>query len=58
MKDLAAALGSGSQQFEHDSTIKRLHKNAHDLAHFQCLSSWIVGFVGDSGVGKLHRQAS
>ena len=52
MEDLAAVLRSGSHQFEPDSTMKRLHKNAQDLARFQCPSSWIVGFVGASGVGQ------
>ena len=58
MDDLAAVLNSGSHQFEPDSTMKRLHKNAQDLARFQCPSSWIVGFVGASGVGQLHHKAN
>lgn len=58
MDDLAAVLRSGSHQFEPDSTMKRLHKNAQDLARFQCPSSWIVGFVGASGVGQLHHKAN
>ena len=58
MDELAAVLRSGSHQFEPDSTMKRLHKNAQDLAQFQCPSSWIVGFVGASGVGQLHHQAN
>lgn len=58
MDDLTAVLRSGSHQFEPDSTMKRLHKNAQDLARFQCPSSWTVGFVGASGVGQLHNKAN
>ena len=58
MDDLADVLSSGSHQFEPDSTMKRLHKNAQDLARFQCPSSWIVGFVGASGVGQLHHKTN
>ena len=58
MDDLAAVLRSGSHQFEPSSTMMRLHKNAQDLARFQCPSSWIVGFVGASGVGQLHHKSN
>lgn len=53
MSDLADVLGSSSLDTDPDSTMQRLHREARDLAQFQCPSSRIVGFVGDSGVGTL-----
>jgi hypothetical protein len=55
MVELVDVLGSSSLHNDADSTMRRLYKQTTDLAHFQCPSSRIVGFVGDSGVGKLDR---
>lgn len=46
-------LGSASLHHDPDSTIQRLHKEAGTLAAFTYPSTRTVGFVGDSGVGKL-----
>jgi hypothetical protein len=56
MSELADVLGSSPLHIDPDSTMQRLHREARDLAHFQCPSSRTVGFVGDSGVGTLHHQ--
>lgn len=56
MSELSNVLGSNSLHIDPNSTMQRLHKEAGDLAIFQCPSSRTVGFVGDSGVGKLHNQ--
>ncbi|KAH8664648.1 hypothetical protein BX600DRAFT_464800 [Xylariales sp. PMI_506] len=52
MSDLATTLASSSLHVEPDSTMQRLHQRAGQLANFRCPSTRIVGFVGDSGVGK------
>ncbi|TRX89955.1 hypothetical protein FHL15_009227 [Xylaria flabelliformis] len=52
MSELADVLGSSSIHNEPDSVMQRLHRQAEDLAEFQCPSTRIVGFVGDSGAGK------
>jgi hypothetical protein len=56
MSELVGVLGSSSLHIDPDTTMQRLHKEAGDLAHFQCPSSRTVGFVGDSGVGTLRHQ--
>jgi hypothetical protein len=56
MSKLVDVLGSSSLHIDPDSTMQRLHREAGDLARFQCPSSRTVGFVGDSGVGTLHHQ--
>jgi hypothetical protein len=56
MSELADVLGSSPLHIDPDSAMQRLHREAGDLAHFQCPSSRTVGFVGDSGVGTLHHQ--
>jgi hypothetical protein len=58
MSEIATVLGSSSLRIDPDSTVQRLQREAGDLAHFQCLSSRTVGFVGDSGVGMLYHQGS
>lgn len=58
MSELADVLGSSSLHIDPDSTMQLLHREARDLANFQCPSTWTVGFVGDSGVGTLHHQRS
>lgn len=52
MADLRDALGSGTLHTEPDSTMQQLHVRAGELSRFQCPSARIVGFVGDSGVGR------
>ncbi|KAI0865909.1 hypothetical protein F4860DRAFT_458178 [Xylaria cubensis] len=52
MSVLADVLGSSAVHNEPDSVMQRLHRQAEDLAEFQCPSRRIVGFVGDSGAGK------
>jgi len=54
MASLAIMLGSGSLHLDPDSTIRRLYKQAGDLAQFRLPSSRTVGFVGDSGVGEIY----
>lgn len=56
MSELADVLGSSAVHIDPDSTMKRLHTEAGDLAHFQCPSTRTVGFVGDSGVGSLNHH--
>ncbi|KXH25877.1 hypothetical protein CNYM01_11429 [Colletotrichum nymphaeae SA-01] len=52
MTQLAGVLEDSPLHTNSDSTIKRLHGQAVDLAQFQGPSTRTVGFVGDSGVGK------
>ncbi|KAI0481373.1 hypothetical protein GGR56DRAFT_316915 [Xylariaceae sp. FL0804] len=52
MSELKITLEAGALRQDADSTIKRLYETASSLAHFRCPSTRIVGFVGDSGVGK------
>ncbi|KAI1326118.1 hypothetical protein F5Y16DRAFT_375824 [Xylariaceae sp. FL0255] len=52
MRTLANVLSSSKLHGEPDSIMHRLHNEAESLAKFQCPSTRIVGFVGDSGVGK------
>ncbi|KAJ2991071.1 hypothetical protein NUW58_g2658 [Xylaria curta] len=52
MSELADTLESSTMNHEPDSVMKRLHRQAKDLADFKCHSTRIVGFVGDSGTGK------
>ncbi|KAK1989740.1 hypothetical protein LX36DRAFT_594126 [Colletotrichum falcatum] len=49
---LAGVLEASPLHASADSTIKRLHARARELAGFRCPSTRTVGFVGDSGVGK------
>lgn len=56
MSELTDVLGSSPLHIDPDSTMQRLHREARNLAQFQCPSSRTVGFVGDSGVGTLHHQ--
>ncbi|KAK2054164.1 hypothetical protein LY76DRAFT_523077, partial [Colletotrichum caudatum] len=49
---LAGVLEGSPLHASADSTIKRLHRWARELANFQCPSTRTVGFVGDSGVGE------
>lgn len=51
LSSLTDVLGSGSLHTDVGSQILRLHRQANDLARFQCPSTRTVGFVGDSGVG-------
>lgn len=53
MADLSGALKSGAGSHDRDSAIQRLTDEAAELALFQCPSTRVVGFVGDSGVGKI-----
>lgn len=53
MSELVDVLSSSSIHSELDSTMRRLHEEAIKLAQFLCPSTRIVGFVGDSGVGKF-----
>lgn len=52
LSDFTDVLSSSSVHLEPDSTMKSLHERAKALSCFQPLSIRIVGFVGDSGVGK------
>ncbi|KAG9254532.1 uncharacterized protein F5Z01DRAFT_622392 [Emericellopsis atlantica] len=52
MADLENILRSSALQAEESSTIHALYAEAVKLAEFQYPSTRIVGFVGDSGVGK------
>ncbi|KAI0448932.1 hypothetical protein F5B21DRAFT_520908 [Xylaria acuta] len=52
LSELVDVLGSSEVHNEPDSVMKRLHRQAEDLAQFKCPSTRIVGFVGDSGAGK------
>ncbi|ETS82271.1 hypothetical protein PFICI_07273 [Pestalotiopsis fici W106-1] len=55
-KDIVAklqdVLGSGSLHLEPDSTVQRIYRNAASLAEYESPTKRVVGFVGDSGVGK------
>ena len=53
MSELVAVLSSSSLHSDPDSTMRRLHEDTIKLAQFLCPSTRIVGFVGDSGVGKF-----
>ncbi|KAI3320818.1 hypothetical protein HD806DRAFT_505075 [Xylariaceae sp. AK1471] len=52
MSELVDVLGSSAVHNESDSVMQRLHRQAGELAGFQCPSTRTVGFVGDSGAGK------
>ena len=52
ISELADVLASSVLHLDPDSTTRRLHEKAADLAHFRCPPTRTVGFVGDSGVGK------
>jgi hypothetical protein len=56
MSELTGVLGSSHILVDPDSAMQRFHKEAKDLAQFQCPSSRTVGFVGDSGVGTLYHK--
>lgn len=56
MAKLDNDLSSSSLVEEPESTIGRLRHRVHELAAFHCPASRIVGFVGDSGVGKFCRR--
>lgn len=53
MANLSGVLKSGAGSHDRDSTIQRLADEAGELALFQCPTTRVVGFVGDSGVGKI-----
>lgn len=53
ISDLTGVLGSGSIHLEPDSTMRSLHERAEGLSRFQPPCTRTVGFVGDSGVGRL-----
>jgi len=53
ISELTNVLSSGPMHDDPDSVLKRLYEKAEQLARFNCPSTQIVGFVGDSGVGKL-----
>lgn len=52
MSEVAHVLGSSTLHNEPDSVMVRLHRQAENLAKFECPPTRIVGFVGDSGAGK------
>ncbi|KAM5344685.1 hypothetical protein ACJ41O_010547 [Fusarium nematophilum] len=52
MSRVESVLGSSSLHTDPDSTMRRLHEEAGELARFEYPSTRTVGFVGDSGVGK------
>ncbi|KAJ4171103.1 hypothetical protein NW754_007247 [Fusarium falciforme] len=52
MSTVESVLGSSSLHNSPESTIRRLHTEAGELARFEYPSTRTVGFVGDSGVGK------
>jgi hypothetical protein len=52
MSEFTNVLSSGSTHMDPDSTVKRLHEEARNLARFYCPLTRTVGFVGDSGTGK------
>lgn len=52
MSTVEGVLGSSSLHNSPESTIRRLHTEAGELARFEYPSTRTVGFVGDSGVGK------
>ncbi|KAI6777846.1 uncharacterized protein J7T54_000555 [Emericellopsis cladophorae] len=52
MADMENILRGSALHAEEESTIHGLHAEAVKLAEFQYPSTRIVGFVGDSGVGK------
>lgn len=53
MTELADVLGSSAVHEEPDSVMQRLHRQAQDLVNFERPSTRTVGFVGDSGTGKI-----
>lgn len=53
MANLSGVLKSGAGSHDRDSAIQRLTDEAAELALFQCPTTRVVGFVGDSGVGKI-----
>ncbi|KAI3337499.1 hypothetical protein HD806DRAFT_476847 [Xylariaceae sp. AK1471] len=52
MRQLVDVLGSSTVHDEPDSVMQRLHRQAESLAQFQSPTKRIVGFVGESEVGK------
>jgi hypothetical protein len=58
MSDLTAVLSSSTLHSEPDSTMRRLHEEAGNLARFICPSTRTVGFIGDSGVGEFDLTGS
>ncbi|KAK6073656.1 Nuclear GTPase SLIP-GC 3 [Seiridium cupressi] len=50
--DLKAVLGSSGLHQQPQSIVERLYRIASYLADFACPSKRIIGFVGNSGVGK------
>lgn len=52
MGNLATVLRTNTADFEPDTTIIQLRREADTLASFQCPPTRVVGLVGDSGVGK------
>lgn len=52
VSNTARVLSSSGLHLEPDSTTHKLYHEASAMAQFQLPSSRIVGFIGDSGVGK------
>lgn len=53
MYKLADVLRSSAVHNEPNSVMERLRRQAEGLAEFKCSSTRTVGFVGDSGTGKI-----
>jgi hypothetical protein len=56
MTNLSRALNSRSGSHKPDSPIRLLTDQATELARFQCPTTRVVGFVGDSGVGTIYKS--
>ncbi|KAK4182680.1 nuclear GTPase SLIP-GC 3 [Podospora australis] len=52
MANPADVLESSAPNFEADSVIQTLRREADTLANFQCRSARVVGLVGETGAGK------
>jgi hypothetical protein len=53
MKDLVAVLETSDLSTDPGTTIYRLRDQARSLAAFECPKKRMIGFIGDSGVGKF-----
>lgn len=53
MSNIQSVLGSSNVHEGSESTMRKLHEEAGELAAFEYPATRTVGFVGDSGVGKL-----
>lgn len=56
MTRVKGVLGSSALHRDPQSTMRRLHQEAGELAGFEYPSTRTVGFVGDSGVGESRNQ--